>query len=88
MDITTIPILTAFCYTFVEALKTTKLNPKWFPIISAGVGGIVYLATFFFAPSIVVVDTAGLAVIVGAASGLAATGAWEAFKNITKKTDE
>lgn len=84
MDITTIPLLTLICYLFIEALKTTKLNTKWFPIISAAVGAILYALAFLVTPSITVVDSVGLAIVVGAASGLAATGAFEAYKHILK----
>ena len=77
-------VITVLVYLVGLAVKATNINNKWIPVICGGVGvilGIVALAIGM--PDFPAADYL-TAAAVGAASGLAATGADQAFKQLKK----
>lgn len=81
---TAIPFIVVICYVAVTAIKATKLNKKWYPIISCAIGAVVGLALFLIAPEFIGAATLAAAIISGAVSGLAATGTDQVFKQLMK----
>ena len=77
-------VITVLVYLVGLAVKATNINNKWIPVICGGVGvilGIVALAIGM--PDFPAADYL-TAAAVGAASGLAATGMDQAFKQLKK----
>ena len=77
-------VITVLVYLVGLAVKATNINNKWIPVICGGVGvilGIVALAIGM--PDFPATDYL-TAAAVGAASGLAATGADQVFKQLKK----
>lgn len=77
-------VITVLVYLVGLAVKATNINNKWIPVICGGVGvilGIVALAIGM--PDFPAGDYL-TAASVGAASGLAATGMDQAFKQLKK----
>ena len=84
----TIPTIGAIVYTIVDIVKTAsggseKLR-RFIPLIAFVLGGIIGVIAFFCVPESLGVQNAFVAAVVGAASGLSATGANQVVKQITK----
>lgn len=84
LGIGAIPVITVICFLVAEAVKATPLDNKWLPIICGVVGGILgvvamYVMTEF--PS----NDALTSIAIGIVSGLAATGAHQVYKQLTKE---
>jgi len=79
MNNTTSIILVVLCYIFVSAIKTTKLNSKWYPLISCLFGAAVSLLLFYVQPEILGAETIQTAIWSGMTVGLAATGVNQVF---------
>lgn len=77
-------VITVLVYLVGLGVKATNINNKWIPVICGGVGvalGIIALAIGM--PDFPATDYL-TAAAVGAASGLAATGADQVFKQLKK----
>lgn len=88
MDISTlgiaaIPVITVICFLVAEAVKATKLDNKWLPIICGAIGGILGVVAMFIMPDFPGADYL-TAIAIGIVSGLAATGAHQIYKQLTK----
>ena len=83
-----VPAIAAVVYFVVELLKYTtnyKESVKRFiPLISAVLGVACGLVCFYFIPSIIPSDNVVVAVVIGAASGLTATGFNQIIKQVKK----
>ncbi|MGI5978606.1 MAG: phage holin family protein [Oscillospiraceae bacterium] len=64
------------------AVKATKLDNRWLPVICGSCGGILGLVGLYTTPGFPA-DDALNAVAIGIVSGLAATGSHEMIKQIT-----
>ena len=89
MEIICVPAIVAIVYVLVEVYKKfiAKGREKWLnviPLISAIIGGAIGVAIFFYAPAIIVATNWGMAIVVGMASGLSATGCNQIFKQLEK----
>ncbi len=85
-EITLVPAVTALCYLFCEALKSTPLPKKLLPLLSCLFGGATGAMLFLLLPSLFAASaTIGHAVLSGGGSGLVATGAYEAVMQFIKK---
>ena len=84
----TVPIIVVACYLIVQAIKATPLNSKWYPVVSGSVGAIVALILYFAVPDFIGISSWASALIVGVASGLAATGSNQVFKQLYKAAEE
>ena len=87
MDISTVGTVTgimAICYGLGLGCKAyEKIPDKWIPVIMAACGGILGIAGLYTMPNFPVGDVIN-AVAVGMASGLAATGANQLYKQQSK----
>ncbi len=85
-EITLVPAITALCYLFCEAMKTTPLPNKFLPLLACLFGGFAGAVFFLLLPSFFAVGaTVGHAVLSGGGSGLLATGAYEAVMQFIRK---
>lgn len=85
-----LPCVTALVFAFFEAFKAAtngKVN-KFIPLLSPIVGAVFAMALFAAAPQYVPADNLGMAALLGAISGLSATGAHQATKHMGGGKDE
>lgn len=82
--IVSIGAITVVCYLVAQAIKSTKLDNKWLPVICGTVGGLLGLVGMYVMPDFPATDVVN-AVAVGIVSGLAATGANQVFKQLQNK---
>ena len=68
----------------VEAVKATPLDNKWLPVIAGGFGGILGVVAMLVMPEFPAADQL-TAIAIGIVSGLAATGAHQVYKQLTKE---
>lgn len=89
MDFITIPIITAITYALVEILKiafnNSEIYKRFIPLVAAITGIACGLAAFYFVPGVMITTNVFVAIVLGGASGLAATGLYENVKNIFAK---
>lgn len=87
INIATVPAIVAIVYAVSELIKQTfnseKVN-RFIPLISCIVGIVCSIVAFFFVPESIPTDNFVVAVILGASSGLSATGFHQIFKQIKK----
>ncbi len=90
MDYTfiTIPVITSIVYVIIDIIKkATNSNEKFLrliPLVAAVLGIICGIVSFYFIPGVLNTDNVFVAIIVGAASGLAATGTNQIIKQLIK----
>ena len=84
LGIAAIPVITIIVFLAVEAVKATPLDNKWLPVIAGGFGGILGVVAMLVMPEFPAADPL-TAVAIGIVSGLAATGAHQIYKQLTKE---
>ena len=88
LGIAGIPVITVIVFLVVEAVKATALDNKWLPVIAGAFGAVLGIVAMFIMPEFPGKDYL-TATAIGIVSGLAATGAHQIYKQLTKgKTDE
>ena len=78
--ITSVAAITVICALAAQAVKATPLDNKWLPVICGVSGGVLGVVSAYVIPDFP-------AVAVGIVSGLAATGAHQAVKQLSVKTN-
>lgn len=78
--------ITVICYLVAQGVKATPINNKWLPVICGIFGGVLGVVGLIIMPDFPASDYI-TAVAVGIVSGLAATGANQIYKQLSK-TDE
>ena len=73
--------ITVLCYLIGEAVKASKLDNKYIPVICGILGAILGVAAMFAMPEVPAQDII-TAAAVGAVSGLAATGANQLYNQL------
>lgn len=81
--IVSIPVITVICFLIAEAVKATALDNKWLPIICGACGGVLGVVALYVMPDFPAADVL-TAIAIGIVSGLAATGAHQVYKQLTK----
>ena len=83
-----VPAIAAVVYWVINLIKYTVNNNEKFmrfiPLISAGLGIVCAVVCFFAIPSIVPTNNILVAIVIGAASGLTATGFNQIIKQLGK----
>jgi hypothetical protein len=83
-----VPAIVTIVYWTVNLIKYTfKSNEKlmrFVPLIAAGLGVLYSVICFFAMPNILPADNLLVAIVLGGASGLTATGFNQVIKQITK----
>ena len=89
-DITTSPALAAIVYTIIDIAKTAMGGDERFkrfiPLIACILGAICGVVAFYFVPGVLDTQNLLVAIVLGAASGLSATGANQIGKQLTHTT--
>ena len=89
-DITTIPALAAIVYTIIDIAKTAMGGDERFkrfiPLIACVLGAICGVVAFYFVPGVLDTQNLLVAIVLGTASGLSATGANQIGKQLTHTT--
>ena len=88
LEVVSIPAIVAIVCTVMQMLKTAIANEKFnrmIPLCSVILGAVLGVAAFYVYPSIIPADNVVVALLIGGASGWAATGAYETGKKIAEK---
>lgn len=84
----TVPIIVSVVYGTLTLLKKAVNNNekvlRFLPLIAAGLGAVLGIVAFFSLPEIIPATNAFTAILVGGASGLAATGTNQIVKQLSK----
>lgn len=83
MEGITIWAITVICFVLAEAVKLTSLDEKWIPVICGVMGGILGVVASYVMPNYPA-DNILDAIAIGIVSGLAATGAHQIGKQLSK----
>ncbi|MCL2556509.1 MAG: phage holin family protein [Firmicutes bacterium] len=87
----TVPIMTSINFIGLSLLKKISNNNekilRLFPLIAAGFGALLGMIIFFSLPSLLSTENFFVAFFKGGASGLAATGTHQLFKQLTKSNE-
>ena len=90
-EFVTIPAIAAIVYTIIDIVKTavgsTEKFKRFIPLISCALGAVIGVIAYFCVPGVMETQNVLVAIILGAASGLSATGTNQAVKQLTHKTD-
>lgn len=90
--IITVPALAAIVYTVIDIVKTAcggdEKFKRFIPLIAAVLGAILGTVTFYFVPGVIDTENILVAIVIGAASGLSATGTNQAVKQLVKGNDD
>ena len=89
LEIICVPVIVALVYVLIELFKklVAKDNEKlirFIPLIALGLGSILGIVFYFACPSIILASNWSIAILVGGASGLSATGCNQIFKQLKK----
>jgi multidrug transporter EmrE-like cation transporter len=88
LELISVPAIAAIVYWVIEIVKYTLKNSEKFkrfiPIVAAVLGAILGVGCFYLVPNTVPATNVFIALVIGAASGLTATGANQIFKQLTK----
>ena len=91
-EITTIPALAAIVYTIIDIAKTALGGDERFkrfvPLIACVLGAGCGVVAFYCVPGVMETENLLVALVLGAASGLSATGANQIGKQLTHTTAE
>ena len=89
--IITVPAIAAIVYTIIDIVKTAcggdEKFKRFIPLISAGLGAVIGVVAFYFVPGVIETQNILVAITIGAASGLSATGTNQAVKQLVKGAD-
>ena len=88
LNLISVPAIATAVYLLIEVLKKAFNNSEKFlrfiPLISLVIGVIAGIICYFFIPSIIPAPNIVVAIIIGGASGLTATGTNQIVKQLTK----
>lgn len=90
MDIASVPVIMTVVYGFVSIYKDlvngkAEICMKLIPLIACLLGIGLGVLGFYLAPGVIPAEDLLTAIMIGAASGLGATGANQVFKQFLKK---
>lgn len=92
IQITAVPVITAVVYGALALYKYTAAGKepaiRLIPVIAALLGVVLGITGFYLSPSTLPADNIFTAILIGGASGLAATGTNQIFKQIGKFKEE
>lgn len=92
LNLISVPAIATAVYLLIEVLKKAFNNSEKFlrliPLISLVIGVIAGVICFYFIPSIIPATNVVVAIIIGGASGLTATGTNQIVKQLTKDKEE
>lgn len=83
-DIAAVPVITVIAFLAAECAKLTPMPNEWLPALCGVVGAILGIVALYVSPTIMPATDVLSAIAVGIVSGLAATGAHQIGKQLTK----
>lgn len=87
-DFTAIPALAAIVYTIIDIAKTAMGGDEKFkrfiPLIACALGAVCGVIAFYCVPGVMETENLLVAIILGASSGLSATGTNQVVKQLTQ----
>ena len=84
LGITGVAVITVICFLAGQVVKATGLDNKWIPIICGAFGAALGILGMFIMPEFPASDYL-TAAAGGIVSGLAATGIYQVYKQMTKE---
>ena len=87
LNYSTIPLIVVICYIAITAIKSTRIESKWYPLISCGLGMLIGVAMHYIVPEFIGATSLIVAIISGGVSGLAATGSNQVLKQLMKSAE-
>lgn len=91
IQITSVPLIVTIVYALLTVYKKLidgkEKSIKIIPVIAAVLGVILGIVAFYAVPDIIAADNF-TAILIGGASGLAATGTNQIFKQLVKKDEQ
>ena len=92
LELISVPAIATIVYWVINLIKyAVKDNEKFkrfIPLISAALGAILGLVAYYAVPSIIPAANVCVALLIGGASGLTATGTNQIIKQLGKKGDD
>ncbi len=91
LELISVPVIAAIVYWVINLIKyATKQNEKFMrfiPLVAAALGAVLGIVAYFAVPDIVPAENVFVAILIGIASGLTATGTNQIIKQLGKKDD-
>ena len=91
LELFSVPVIAAIVYWVINLIKyATKQNEKFMrfiPLVAAALGAVLGIVAYFAVPNIVPAENVFVAILIGIASGLTATGTNQIIKQLGKKDD-
>ena len=92
LNLISVPVIAAIVYWVINLIKyATKQSEKFMrfiPLVAAAIGAVLGIVAFYAVPSIVPAENVFVAILIGIASGLTATGTNQLIKQLGKKDDD
>lgn len=87
-----IPAIVAAVYTIIDLAKTavgeSEKFKRFIPLIATGIGALIGVLLFYVEPDIIAAHNLLTAIVIGAASGLTATGTNQVVKQLSDKATD
>ncbi len=92
LELISVPAIVLVVYAVIEILKKcvgeNEIFKRFIPLIAIGLGVICGVICFFALPSIIPASNIVVAIVIGGASGLTATGTNQIFKQLHREKNE
>ena len=88
VGIASVAAITVICFLVGQAVKATKLDNKWIPIVCGVFGLILGIVAYYIGMPEFPANDVITAAAVGIVSGLSATGLNQAYKQLTKSESD
>ena len=89
LELVSVPAIAAIVYWVIAiikyAVKENETFKRFIPLIAAGLGVILGVVAYYLVPGIIPADNVVVAIIIGGASGLTATGINQIIKQLSGK---
>lgn len=88
LEIVSVPVIATAVYWVINlikyAVKSNEIFMRLIPIIAAVLGAVLGITCYFALPGIIAADNWLMAILIGGASGLSATGVNQVIKQLGK----
>ena len=92
LNLISVPAIAAIVYWVINIIKhavgENEKFKKFIPLIAAGLGVVCGIICYYAVPSIIPAPNIVVAILIGGASGLTATGTNQIIKQLGKKDDD
>lgn len=92
LELISVPAIATIVYWVINlikyAVKENETFKRFIPLISAALGAVLGVVAFYAVPSIIPATNVCVAVLIGGASGLTATGTNQIIKQLGKGGDD